>query len=161
MPSSWPADDRYVALGRVVETAAIMEISLRMAFGALLGGPYAAVVASRQETHWLIENCEAVTRAHAELPQARRDEILHALRACRQANHDRNRLVHEAWGTGPGGAPVTVRGAGRSYEITGPVWDAGQIAAVAAAISGAQALLLAAIEDALGADRLIPPEQPL
>ena len=160
MPSSEPADDRYVALGQVVETAAIMEISLRMAFGALLGGPYAAVVARRQETHWLIENCEAVTRAHAELPGARRDAILHALRACREANRDRNRLVHDAWGTGPGGVPVTVRSARRSYEITGPVWDAGQIDAVAAAISAAQALLLAAIEDALGAERLIPPEPP-
>jgi hypothetical protein len=158
MPSSLTADDRYAALGQVVETAAIMEISLRMAFGALLGGPYAAVVASRQETHWLIENCEAVARAHAGLPQARRDAILHALRACRQANHDRNQLVHEAWGTGTDGVPVTVRSARRSYEMTGPAWDAGQIAAVAAAITGAQVLLLAAIEDALGAERLIPPE---
>jgi hypothetical protein len=68
--------------------------------------------------------------------------------------------VHDAWGTGPGGVPVTVRSARRSYEITGPVWDAGQIAAVAAAIAAAQALLLAAVEDALGADRLVPPEEP-
>jgi hypothetical protein len=147
MPSSPPADDRYAALGQVVEMAAIMEISLRMAFGALVGGPYAAVVASRQETHWLIENCEAV---------ARRDAILHALRACRQANHDRNRLVHDAWGTGPGGGAVVVRSARRSYEIAGPAWDAGQIAVVAAAITAAQAALLTAIEDALGADRLLP-----
>jgi hypothetical protein len=87
MPAFPPADDRYAALGQVVETAAIMEISLRMAFCALLGGPYAAVVASRQETHWLIENCEAIARQHAEVPQAGRDAILHALRACRQANH--------------------------------------------------------------------------
>ncbi|HEY2285245.1 MAG TPA: hypothetical protein VGH88_05835 [Streptosporangiaceae bacterium] len=156
MPSSPPADDRYAALGQVVEMAAIMEISLRMAFGALVGGPYAAVVASRQETHWLIENCEAVARRHAELPQARRDAILHALRACRQANHDRNRLVHDAWGTGPGGGAVVVRSARRSYEIAGPAWDAGQIAVVAAAITAAQAALLTAIEDALGADRLLP-----
>jgi hypothetical protein len=156
MPASLPADDRYAALGQVVETAAIMEISLRMAFGALLGGRYAAVVASRQETHWLIENCEAVARQHAELPQARREAIAHALRACRQANHDRNRLVHDAWGTGPGGGPVVIRSARRSYEIAGPAWDAGQIAAVAAAISGAQALLLAAIEDALGPGSLVP-----
>lgn len=157
MTSRKPADDRYLALGQVVETAAILEIALRMVFAALVGGAYAAVVASRQETHWLIENCEAVTRRHADLPQAGRDAILHALRACRQANHDRNQLVHEALGAGPGGAPVTIRSARRSYEITGPAWDAGQIAAVAAAITGAQALLLAAVEDALGLDRLIPP----
>jgi hypothetical protein len=156
MPASLPADDRYAALGQVVETAAIMEISLRMAVGALVGGPYAGIVASRQETHWLIENCEAVARQHAELPQARRDAIAHALRACRQANHDRNRLVHDAWGTGPAGGPVVIRSARRSYEIAGPACDAGQIAAVAAAISGAQALLLAAIEDALGPGSLLP-----
>jgi hypothetical protein len=155
-----PADDRYAALGQVVEAAAVMEIALRMAFGALVGGPYAPVVASHQEAHWLIENCEAVTRRHAELPQSRRDAVLHALRACRQANRDRNRLVHDAWGTGPGGGPVTVRSAAHSYEITGPAWDAGQIAEVAAAIAGARALLLTAIEDALGADRLIGPELP-
>jgi hypothetical protein len=156
MPALPAADDRYAALGQVVETAATMEISLRMAFAALLGGPYAAMVASRQEAHWLIENCEAVARQHAEVPQARRDAILHALHACRQANHDRNRLVHDAWGTGPGGAPVVIRGARRSYEISGPAWDAGQIDAVAAAITGAQGLLLAAIEDALGPGSLIP-----
>jgi hypothetical protein len=160
MPASLPADDRYAALGQVVETAAIMEISLRMAFGALVGGPYAGIVASRQETHWLIENCEAVTRRHAGLRPAARDAILHALRACRQANHDRNRLVHDAWGTGPDGTPVLVRGSRRSYAITGPVWDAAQIAVVAAAITGAQALLLTAIEEALGADRLLPREPP-
>jgi len=156
MPAFPPADDRYAALGQVVETAAIMEISLRMAFCALLGGPYAAVVASRQETHWLIENCEAIARQHAEVPQAGRDAILHALRACRQANHDRNRLVHDAWGTSPGGIPVVIRSARRSYEIAGPSWDAGQITAVAAAITGAQALLLAAIEDGLGPGSLTP-----
>jgi hypothetical protein len=156
MPALPPADDRYAALGQVVETAAIMEISLRMAFSALLGGPRAAVVASRQETHWLIENCEAVVRQHAELEQVRRDAILRALRACRQANHDRNRLVHDAWGTGPAGTPVVIRSARRTYEIAGPVWDAAQITDVAAAITGAQALLLAAVEDALGPGRLAP-----
>jgi hypothetical protein len=156
MPALPPADDRYAALGQVVETAAIMEISLRMAFSALLGGPYAAVVASRQETHWLIENCEAVARQHAELPQAQRDAILRALRACRQANYDRNRLVHDAWGTGPAGTRVVIRSPRRTYEIAGPAWDAAQITAVAAAITGAQALLLAAVEDALGPGRLAP-----
>jgi hypothetical protein len=68
--------------------------------------------------------------------------------------------VHDAWGTGPDGTPVLVRGSRRSYAITGPVWDAAQIAVVAAAITGAQALLLTAIEEALGADRLLPREPP-
>jgi hypothetical protein len=158
MPPS-PPDDRYAALGQVVETAAILEISLRMAFCALLGGRYAAVVARRQETHWLIENCEAIVRQHGELPQGRRDAILHALHACRQANHDRNQLVHDAWGTGPQGAPVVIRSARRSYQIGGRAWEAGQISAVAAAIAAAQGLLLTAIEDALGPDSLVPAGQ--
>ncbi len=77
-----------------------MEVALRMAFCTLVGGPYAAVIAGSQETHWLIENCDAVVRRHDELTAEQRDSIRAALQACRQANRDRNRLVHEAWGTG-------------------------------------------------------------
>jgi hypothetical protein len=49
-----PSHDRYSALGQVVEMAAVMEVSLQMAFCALLGSKYAAVVAGSQEAHWLI-----------------------------------------------------------------------------------------------------------
>lgn len=149
-PLTEPSDDRFCALGQVVERAAVMEIALRMAFCALIGGRYAAVVAASQETHWLIENCDAVARRHEEIPADQREEIRAALRACREANHDRNRLVHEAWGTRPGGTPAAMRSVRHSYQITGRMWSLEEIRATADAMLGAQQDLLAAIEDALG-----------
>jgi hypothetical protein len=153
-PLTDPDDDRFCALGQVVERAAVMEIALRMAFCALIGGRNAAVVAVGQETHWLIENCDAVARKHEEISPEQREAIRAALRACRDANRDRNRLVHEAWGTGPGGLPAAMQSVRRSYQIAGRMWNLEEIRATAAAMLGAQQDLLASIEDALGPDSL-------
>ena len=151
-PHPNPQDDRFYALGQVVERAAVMEIALRMAFCALIGGPYAAVVAVNQETHWLTENCDAAVRKHEDIPADQRDRIRAALRACREANHDRNRLVHEAWGTGPGGIPAAMASIRHSYQITGRLLRVGEIQATADAMLRAQQELLAAIEDAFGSE---------
>jgi hypothetical protein len=145
-----PEDDRYYALGQVVEMAAVMEICLRMAFCALVGGEHAAVVAGAQDTHWLIENCEAIARHHEDMPAEQREAIHAALRACQEANRERNRLVHDAWGTGSGGSPAEIRSGRWSYQIRGRGWSAADIKAAADAITGAQQALLAAIEDAFG-----------
>jgi hypothetical protein len=147
-----PRDDRYYALGQLVETAAVMEIALRLAFCVLVGGKYAAVVAAEQETHWLIETCDDVARRHDDLTVPQRDAIRAGLRACREANRDRNRLVHDAWGTGPDGAPATFRGGQQSYQISGRAWNIAQIQAAADASVSAQRALLTAIEDSLGPD---------
>jgi hypothetical protein len=149
-----PEDERFYALGQVVERAAIMEIALRMAFCALIGSPYAAVVAVDQETHWLTENCDAVVRKHELIPADQGDRIRAALRACREANRDRNRLVHEAWGTGPGGTPVAMASIRHSYQITGRLLRVQEIRATADAMLHAQQELLAALEDAFGSDTL-------
>ena len=143
-----PRDDRFEALGQVVERAALMEIALRMAFCTLVGGSYAAAVAGSQETHWLIENCDTVVRRHEELPAEGRDAIRAALQACRQANRDRNRLVHEAWGTGAAGAPTVLRSVCHGYKMAGRDWTIAQIREAAEAISAAQHALLATIENA-------------
>lgn len=153
-PGTDPEDDRFYALGQVVERAAVMEIALRMAFCALIGGPYAAVVAVEQETHWLTENCEAVARKHEDIPAGQRERIRAALRDCREANRDRNRLVHEAWGTGPGSTPAAMTSMQHSYQITGRLLRVGEIRATADAMLRAQQELLAAMEDALGSDTL-------
>jgi hypothetical protein len=141
-------DERFEALGQVVERAAVMEIALRIAFCTLVGGRYAAVIAGSQETHWLIENCDAVVRQHDELPAGQRDAIRAALQACRQANRDRNRLVHEAWGTGVPAAPSVLQSVCHGYRMAGRDWTIAQIRDAAAAISGAQQALLTAIEAA-------------
>jgi hypothetical protein len=155
-PAGLPSDDsdagdaRYAALGQLVEAAAVMEIALRMAFCVLIGSEYAAVVAGGQETHWLIENCDAIARQRAGLSEMEREHIRTALHACREANRDRNRLVHDAWGTGPDGEPAVLRGGQASYEITGRGWTTAAIRAVGDAIASAQRALLAAVEEGLG-----------
>jgi len=154
-----PADDRYYALGQVVEMAAIMEISLRMAFCALAGTRYAAVIAREQETHWLIENSDAIVRHHDDLSEEQREAIRSGLRACQAANRDRNRLVHEAWGKEPGRAPTSIQSERESYRIVGRTWSAGEIRAVADAILKAQRALLTAIEDSLGPGSLKTADQ--
>jgi len=145
-----PPDERFEALGQVVERAAVMEIALRMAFCILVGGRYAAAVAGSQDTHWLIENCDAVVRRHEELPAERRDAIRTALHACRQANRDRNKLVHEAWGTETGGQPTVLQSVCHCYKMAGRDWTTTQIRQSAEAISGAQHALFASVEDAFG-----------
>ncbi|HEY2080706.1 MAG TPA: hypothetical protein VGH53_30630 [Streptosporangiaceae bacterium] len=149
-PGTDPPDDRFEALGQVVERAAVMEIALRMAFCTLVGGPYAAAVAGSQDTHWLIENCDTVVRRNAEKSAGQRDAIRAALRLCREANRDRNRLVHEAWGNGGAGAPTVLRSVCHGYKMAGRDWTIAQIREAAEAISGAQNALLAAVEDAFG-----------
>jgi hypothetical protein len=143
-------DARYGALGQLVEEAAVMEIALRMAFCALISSDHAAVVAGGQETHWLIENCDALARHRADLTATQRETIRAALHACREANRDRNRLVHDAWGTGPDGAPASLQGGQSSYQITGRTWTTSAIRAVGDAIASGQRALLAAVEEALG-----------
>jgi hypothetical protein len=149
-PGTDPPDDRFEALGQVVERAAVMEIALRMAFCTLVGGDFAAAVAGNQETHWLIENCDAVVRRHAEKTADQRDAIRAALRLCREANRERNRLVHEAWGTGAHGEPAALRSVCHSFRIAGREWTVAQIRDAAEAISAAQHALLAAVEDVFG-----------
>ncbi len=154
-----PEDARYAALGRLVEMAAVMEIALRMAFCALIGSKYAAIVAADQETHWLIENCDAIARQRDDLGEAQRETIRAALRSCRDANHDRNRLVHDAWGTDADGAPAMLRSEQGSYPITGRAWTTAEIQAGADAIASAQRSLLAAIEAAVGPGSMRTAEQ--
>jgi hypothetical protein len=145
-----PPDDRFEALGQVVERAAVMEIALRMTFCTLLGGPFAAAVAGSQDTHWLIENCDVVVRRHAEKTTRQREAIRSALHLCREANRARNKLVHEAWGTGSAGESTALQSLCRSYQVAGREWTVAQIREAADAISGAQHALLAAVENAFG-----------
>ena len=67
--------------------------------------------------------------------------------------------MHDAWGTGPDGAPATFSGGQQSYQISGRVWDIAQIQTAADAIASAQHELLAAIEDSLGPGTMRAAEQ--
>jgi hypothetical protein len=94
--SIWEVD-RRTALGALLDESAQLEYVLRMAFTALVGSKYAAVIAGGQDATWLIENCKAITKVHREIKDADRSAVLCALSACSQAYELRNRMVHDAW----------------------------------------------------------------
>src|SRR3984893_9790728 len=94
MLSSVDVDELRHALGGVVLEAAYLERTLRTAFSALVGSKYAAVVDGRRAAAGLLAACERIARYHTGLPEAAKEALLAALRTCRQANRERNRVIH-------------------------------------------------------------------
>jgi hypothetical protein len=111
-------DELQHALGGVVLEAAYLERMLRAAFSALVGSKYAAVVDGRLTASALIEDCERITRYHTGIPEPAKDTLRAALRACREANRERNRVIHDTWATRPGSVMVTLRGGRGSHDVT-------------------------------------------
>jgi hypothetical protein len=111
-------DELRHALGSVVLEAAYLERVLRAAFSALVGSKYAAVVDGRLTAAALIEDCERMTGYHTGLTESVRDALLAALRACRQANKERNRVIHDTWATRPGSVMVTLHDERRAHDLT-------------------------------------------
>ena len=111
-------DELQHALGVVVLEAAYMERSLRAAFSALIGSKYAAVVDGRLMAAALIEDCEQITRYHTDLSGSAKQALLAALRACHEANGERNRVIHDTWATRPGNVMVTLHGDRKSHDVT-------------------------------------------
>ena len=88
-----------------------MERSLRAAFSALIGGKYVAVVDGRLMAAALIEDCEQITGYRTDLSgSAKQASLAAALRACHEANGERNRVIHGTWATRPGKVMVTLHG---------------------------------------------------
>src|SRR6185437_11289053 len=108
--SAMDVDELRHALGGVVLEAAYLERVLRTAFSALVGSKYASVVDDRLTVAALIEDCERITRHHTDIPGPVRVELLEALKACHEANRERNRVIHDAWAARPGDVTVTLAG---------------------------------------------------
>jgi hypothetical protein len=51
-----------------------------------------------------------IARHHTDIPASAEATLLAALRACREANRERNRVVHDTWATRPGNVMVTLQG---------------------------------------------------
>ena len=111
-------DELQHALGGVVLESAYLERVLRLSFSALVGSKYAAVVDGRLMASALIADCEQLTRYHTDLPSADKQGLHAALRACHEANRERNRVIHDTWATRPGNVMVTLRTDGTSHEVT-------------------------------------------
>jgi hypothetical protein len=145
------AAERYIAIGTIAEFSAGMEWYLANAFCALLGSKYAAVVAGGQGADWLIENCRALVNVHRELTEAQRTEICDALTDCKEANRQRNILVHSLQGRpGPDGSITTLKGKYRSHVRVAQSWTLDQIRDVALQLLASGPLLDSAIAHALG-----------
>jgi hypothetical protein len=110
-------NDRRQALGELVEVSAHSDFVLRSLFCALIGSPYAAIVAAGQSTNWLIENCKAILQAHRGLKPEVTQDALAELAALNIARLERNRFIHRMWGHGAEGI-IQVKGKQRDYKVT-------------------------------------------
>jgi len=150
MLTSVDVDDLRHALGGVVLEAAYLERVLRAAFSALVGSKYAAVVDGRLMAAALIEDCEQITRYHTGIAGPAKDTLLAALRACRQANKERNRVIHDTWATRPGSVMVTLHDERRSHDVTITARTLTEVRRLADQVADAADGLRAAMTTALG-----------
>jgi hypothetical protein len=145
------ADELRHALGGVVLEAAYLERILRAAFSALVGSKYAAVVDGRLTASSLIEDCERITRYHTGIAEPAKEALLAALRACRQANKERNRVIHDTWATRPGSVMVTLHDERRSHDVMVTARTLTEARQLADQVADAADELRAAMTGALGA----------
>jgi hypothetical protein len=145
-------DELQHALGGVVLESAYLERTLRTAFSALVGSKYAAVVDGRLSVAALIEDCERLVRYHTAIPRGPKDALLTALRACHEANKERNRVIHDTWATRPGSVMVTLQGGQSSHEVTVTARTLDEVAQLAGRVAEAADGLRAAMAAALGPD---------
>ncbi len=138
------------ALGGVVLESAYLERTLRAAFSALVGSKYAAVVDGRWAAAALIDDCEQITRHHTGIAESARERLLAALQACREANRRRNRVIHNAWATRPGGVMVTLRAGRQSHDVSVTARTLTEVRQLADQVGDAADLLKAALTGALG-----------
>jgi hypothetical protein len=143
-------DELQHALGGVVLESGYLERTLRTAFSALVGSKYAAVVDGRLTAAALIEDCERLARYHTAIPPAAKDALLTALRACHEANKERNRVIHDTWATRPGSVMVTLQGGRASHEVTITARTLAEVAQLAGRVADAADALRAAMTAALG-----------
>jgi len=127
-----------------------MERVLRMAFSALIGSKYGAVVDARLMAAALIEDCERMTRHHTGIPQAAKDDVFAALNACREANRERNRVIHDTWAARPGDEKVTLQGGKAPHEVMVTPRTLAEVRAVVGQLASAADLLAASMPPALG-----------
>jgi hypothetical protein len=143
--------ERRKALGEVVEAAGILEMVLRVAFCALVGSKYSAIVAGGQDASWLLDNCSALVKANRELTQQGRQDILDILSRCRAAQTSRNRMIHDAWSTND----TQLRSPRRSYELNErPPVPVEEIKDVSQALHTGAADLTSTLIEQLGSDAL-------
>jgi len=159
MLAGMDASDLQRAIGRVVLEAAYLERVLRMAFSALMGSKYAAVVDNRLMASALIEDCRRIAEVHSGVSAAEREALITSLRQCELVNHARNRAIHDDWACRPGNVVVTLQSGGSSHEVTVTAQTVSEVDELADRIGSAADQLAAAVAAALGPDNLRTADQ--
>jgi enamine deaminase RidA (YjgF/YER057c/UK114 family) len=159
MLTDMDVDELRHALGGIVLESAYMERVLRAAFSALVGSKYAAVIDGRLMAAALIEDCEQITRHHTDIPESAKEALLAALRACHEANKERNRVIHDTWATRPGNVMVTLRGGQKSHDVTVSARTLAEVRQLADQVAGAAEELKAAMTTALGSGWVLVEDQ--
>ncbi len=152
-------DELQHALGGVVLESAYLERTLRAAFSALVGSKYAAVVDGRLTASALIEDSERLAKYHTTMPAPAKDAVLAALRACHEANRERNRVIHDTWATRPGNVMVTLQGGRTSHEVMVTVRTLAEVRQLAGQLAGAADALRIAMTTALGSGWVLVEDQ--
>jgi hypothetical protein len=152
-------DELQHALGGVVLESAYLERVLRAAFSALVGSKYAVMVDARLTVAALIEDCERITKHHTDISGPERDGLLEALKACHEANRDRNRVIHDAWATRPGNVMVTLHGSRNSHDVMVTVRTVAEVRQVADRVADAADEVKAAMTVALGSGWVLVEDQ--
>lgn len=152
-------DELQHALGRVVLESAYLERVLRATFSALIGSKYAAVVNARLTVAMLIEDCERITRHHTDVSGPGKDGLLEALKVCREANSDRNAVIHDGWATRPGNVMVTLQGSRNSHDVTVSARTLAEVRQVADRVADAADGVKAAMTAALGPEWVLVEDQ--
>ncbi len=150
MLADMDVDELQHALGGIVLESAYLERVLRTAFSALVGSKYAAAIDGRMTAAALIEDCEQITKHHTGIPKPAKEALLAALRACHEANRARNRAIHDAWATRPGGVTVTLRGGRQARDVTVTARMLAEVRQLADQVADAAAELKTAMTTALG-----------
>lgn len=152
-------DELQHALGGIVLEAAYLERVLRVAFSALIGSKYTAVVDGRLTAAALIEDCERITKYHTGITESAKQAVQLALRACYEASRQRNRVIHDTWATRPGNVTVTLHGSRASHEVTVTVQMLDEVRQLADQLAKAANALKAAMTAALGPDWVLVEDQ--
>src|SRR5258708_21828575 len=137
-------------IGGVVLESAYLERVLRVAFSALIGSKYAAVIDSRLTAWTLLEDCRHVAEVHTEIGAPERAALIKSLRHCESVNHERNRVIHDDWAPRPGDVMVTLQSQRSSHEVTVTASTVSEVDELADRISSAADQLSAAVLASLG-----------
>ncbi|TWP47424.1 hypothetical protein FKR81_32445 [Lentzea tibetensis] len=138
-----------IGLGAVVRAASAADHTLRMLYCALVGSPYAVVIAAGQMTSQLIKDCRALINVRLDLTPESKIRILSLLNELHQRSERRNRFVHDIWVGGLDGQSELMRSKRGTKDLSLEPITLDQLIDTASGIIGTQIQITRWISEAL------------